>query len=309
MSCGDDILKWANSVLREASCLHKENKTPALHPAVFIVGVPRSGTTLLHQLLVNRLQVGYIDNLIARFWGCPHVGIKLSKELIPEHDRISLQYTSDLGRTPGLAGPHEFGYFWNYWFGFNEEEPHKLSEQRRTGVDIDGLGRTLADMQLMFGLPLAFKNLTCGLQAELLWQAYPKALFVYVERDPIEVGRSILAARKRFHGSYQAWWSIKPAGWPENVPDRGPASEVAWQVMETARQTMESLSCVNFIKVNYNGLLADPESVIMRIAYSIRAAGGGFVTTRGKPLRPLEHPLPTNIPTEMLNDLRKYLGR
>ncbi|NBO54134.1 MAG: hypothetical protein EBU84_05990, partial [Actinobacteria bacterium] len=42
-----------------------------LPPLVFIVGVPRSGTTLLSQLFSRFLDVGYIDNIVARFWANP----------------------------------------------------------------------------------------------------------------------------------------------------------------------------------------------------------------------------------------------
>jgi len=37
-------------------------------PILYIVGVPRSGTTLLSQLVSRYCPVGYINNLIARCW-------------------------------------------------------------------------------------------------------------------------------------------------------------------------------------------------------------------------------------------------
>src|SRR5688572_30011389 len=48
-------------------------------PVVYIVGAPRSGTTLVSQLLAKYLDVGYINNLIARFWMRPLAGIRLSE--------------------------------------------------------------------------------------------------------------------------------------------------------------------------------------------------------------------------------------
>lgn len=293
MKTTSDIIPWANSVLQSHDHARTLNKAHP-QPAIFVVGVPRSGTTILHQMVVRRLRIGYIDNLIARFWGCPSLGIAISKELITENERVSLSLSSDLGRTLGPAGPHEFGYFWNYWFGFTENTPHKLSAAKRAAVDLTGLGATLSDMQHAFGLPLVFKNLTCGLQADLVQQAYPQALFVYVERDPAKVARSILAARQRMHGNYHQWWSIRPAGWPEGVPDGGPVAEVIWQIEQTRAQVRRCLTGVPHIVVPYSDVLEQPETVIQAIAHKVRIMGG-IVRERGEPLQPLSKPKPPSI--------------
>ena len=48
------------------------------YPIIFIVGVPRSGTTLLSQLLIEHLDIGYINNHIAKYWMAPlHSLIKI----------------------------------------------------------------------------------------------------------------------------------------------------------------------------------------------------------------------------------------
>ncbi|MFW5879616.1 MAG: sulfotransferase, partial [bacterium] len=50
-------------------------------PVIFIVGLPRSGTTPLAQMMVQRFRLGYVTNLIAKFWNSPELGIALTKEL------------------------------------------------------------------------------------------------------------------------------------------------------------------------------------------------------------------------------------
>ena len=84
-------------------------------PLVYIVGVPRSGTTLLSQMLCGYLPVGYINNLIARFWLKPSVGIRLSKTVLGEEARRHITLRSTHGTTEGASSPHEFGYFWRHW--------------------------------------------------------------------------------------------------------------------------------------------------------------------------------------------------
>src|SRR5581483_9026315 len=46
---------------------------------IFILGLPRSGTTLLSQIIFNNLDLACTNNLIARFWDAPLCGTHLSK--------------------------------------------------------------------------------------------------------------------------------------------------------------------------------------------------------------------------------------
>ena len=51
---------------------------------VFVVGAPRSGTTVLIQALAAAFDVGYISNLAASFWQAPALGVLFSRRLVPE---------------------------------------------------------------------------------------------------------------------------------------------------------------------------------------------------------------------------------
>ena len=84
------------------------------YPIVFIIGLHRSGTTLLNQILAHTSNYGYINNIIARFWRAPVFGIQLSKQLIGEEREIN--FNSNYGKTNHISGPHEFSFFWHHWF-------------------------------------------------------------------------------------------------------------------------------------------------------------------------------------------------
>ena len=89
-------------------------------PTVFVVGLPRSGTTLCQQLLAYCLDVGYINNLIARFWLAPTQGVAISRAVLG--DARGTLYTSDYATTSEPAGVHEFSYFWHDLLGIRAEE-------------------------------------------------------------------------------------------------------------------------------------------------------------------------------------------
>src|SRR6056297_1198149 len=82
---------------------------PVRHPFLFVVGPPRSGTTLLSQLIAYTFDVSYINNLVARFYLAPLHGIRFSKTVLGESKQSDFQ--SNYARTGNLSDIHEFGYF------------------------------------------------------------------------------------------------------------------------------------------------------------------------------------------------------
>ena len=72
-----DDLNLRLATFHDAEVTEQPEHFPTLH----VVGPPRSGTTLLMQLLAAHLEVGYINNLIASFWRVPLYGIRLSKKV------------------------------------------------------------------------------------------------------------------------------------------------------------------------------------------------------------------------------------
>jgi len=65
-------------------------------PVVFVVGLPRSGTTLLSQLLAYCLDAGYVTNVAARFWLAPVHGIRLSRLLAGDEPPLHQMIFEDL---------------------------------------------------------------------------------------------------------------------------------------------------------------------------------------------------------------------
>ena len=81
------------------------------YPNFFILGLPRSGTTMLNQLLFNCLNIACTNNLMAKFWETPLVGAYLSKTLLGKYK--PQKYDSVYGKNNDIASPHEFSYFWH----------------------------------------------------------------------------------------------------------------------------------------------------------------------------------------------------
>src|SRR5215831_19286131 len=145
-------------------------------PLLFIVGLPRSGTTLLSQLVSRYLRVGYINNIVARFWLNPLVGIALSRAILGQNPGEKISLESKHGVTQEPWGPHEFGYFWRHWLHLDECETHHLDKEVASRLDRDDLREMLFRIASAFHLPVVFKNIICGPNASLLSTIYPKSL-------------------------------------------------------------------------------------------------------------------------------------
>jgi hypothetical protein len=245
-------------------------------PLVYIVGVPRSGTTLLAQMLCGYLPVGYINNLIARFWLKPSVGIRLSQAVLGEEARNHITLRSTHGTTEGASSPHEFGYFWRYWLQLDQTPTHHLSVPALAKLDRVGLQYALQqEILASFNCPVVLKNIICGFHAAFLTEIHPLSLFLYIQRDPLATAASILKVRRERFGSYHTWWSLKPSTYPFDIPPNDPALEVAMQVVMCQREIDQELSRpgVHSLRCTYEQLCTSPRQVLEQVCERLAALG------------------------------------
>lgn len=244
-------------------------------PVTFIVGPPRSGTTLLYQVLAATGAFTYVTNFAARFWMAPALALRIEQAL-DLHGGGSLDFESDVGRTGGWAGPHEFGYFWDRWFA--PEETHHLQDRTLERVDAGSLARELAAMERVDGRPLLFKNVRVGFHASFLDRVLEDAVFVLCRRDPLYTMQSILQTRQRVLGDAQAWWSIRPAAYPD-LKDLPAEEQIAGQVHHTLtemRAELDRLEEDQWTGVTYEALCEDPTGTVEQVAEIVEGSGASL---------------------------------
>jgi hypothetical protein len=186
---------------------------------IFILGAPRTGSTVLYQALCSRFGLPYIANLTNdHFARTPIVGLTIQKA-VP----VRIHYASRYGKTDGAFQPSEGSAVMTRWFGgghpsalvsaciLEGKEPHFLA--------------TLTAAEALFGAPLVIKNAWNCFRVRYLAKALPFARFIWIRRDVADAAKSDLAARYRTKGSAREWNSATP----ENIEElrrMAPAAQV-----------------------------------------------------------------------------------
>jgi hypothetical protein len=252
-------------------------------PFVFVIGVPRSGTTLTSQLLAYCLDAGYVNNAAARFWLAPVHGIRLARLIAGERGERS--FRSDYARTDGLLDIHEFGYFWRHWLLKRTFDDVVHAGEREREIDWEGLRRTLANVQHELGRPFVAKNVLAAHHVAKVTEVLGPVVWVLVERDPLDACVSILDARTRYYADPRTWWSYVPPEYPR-LKDLDESEQIAGQVHYLTKLYERRLAEVDpacVVRLSYETMCAEPAAALEAVRSSASGAYGHDLALREPP--------------------------
>ncbi|KAA8976810.1 sulfotransferase [Halospina sp. K52047b] len=277
----EKFLENMNEALRHSEHATYKEEIPQ-YPFIFIIGLPRSGTTLLSQVIAAGLEVGYIDNLAARFWLAPVTGIRLSQSIFGSKRVNSFQ--SHYGATQDPVDVHEFGYFWRHWLGKQTFADIKNARVHEDNIDWNGLRRSLANMQQCFNAPMSFKNIYGSYHMARMQRELGKVLYIYIERDPVDVAVSILKARERHYSDLNKWWSYVPPEY-EKLLDKDYWTQIAGQVHYLTRYYRKEFADIEdqrtVLSVTFEELCKKPESIVEAVRNRLWSVFDCQVSTTG----------------------------
>jgi len=256
-------------------------------PVSFIVGLPRSGSSLLYQALTGTNQFNYISNFTSKFWESPYVGLMIEK-ILGIRNKKEISFTSDFGKTTdGLHSPHEFMYFWDKWFA-QGQETQEVPKHLLKKIDKNKFKKEIALIESVLKKPVLFKSqFWLTLQMDFLNETFPNSLFISTKRNPLYIAQSIAIGRKRINGNINKWWSIKPKEY-DSLKTLNWAEQVIGQVYYTEKQLVNSLKIIpshRKVETTYENLCNNPKIVIEEVSHKINKLGGSIdaVTSHLKP--------------------------
>ena len=244
--------------------------------AVLVVGGPRSGTTLVYQLLAKHLNVSYTSNWTGMF---PRSPIAAGR-LVPRWQRDPRERGGTrnfFGSVSGMDGPNDAFGLWDRWFGDVRGRPEPPSPE--AAGEMRDFVRA---WNRAFGRPLLNKNNRNALLIEALADALPAAVFVVVERDPVYVAQSLLESRKTVQGDADAGWGLLARDADPDDPE-GAVEAVCAQVREFQAEInlqADRVDPTRVVRVRYDAFCRDPGATLAAVAAACPAAG----PVRGTPL-------------------------
>ncbi len=233
--------------------LSKEKKCK--WPPVFIIGAPRSGTSLLYQLLVNSFEFSYFPNIANRFYMCPITATKIGKQLCRKY-RSS--FSSSYGFEKGCMAPSEAGNIWNRWFphenreGYNYTPADYLSPPAQHTIY-----QMVVNIQEIYGAPFITKNVKMSVRLPALQQMFPEAVYICIQRDIKDSALSNLAIRRK---NKTDWWSVMPKE-INQIKHLSDTEQVYYQVYYVNKNIEEDLRLIpstQIHKIKYESICTNP---------------------------------------------------
>lgn len=266
----EEIVKLNSALRRLESATINRNKDKDKFPPIFIIGAPRAGATLVNQIIASAFKIAYIDNISAKFWDAPSLGLMLSNEIAPFESRTIKKYTSSFGVTEEQIGPHEFGYFWQKWFQFHEF--HELTTKELNLIEKQKFADQVYAMAKSVNLPLVFKNtMLLTLQIDYLFDVFPDALFIFCYREPLYNAQSLLQSRIKYFGNMDEWFSVKPLNY-FSIKEKSNTEQVVQQIhscyykIEKLKEKMDKNNYNRYISIKYMNVCHNTNSIIKKVS-------------------------------------------
>lgn len=244
---------------------------------IFMIGVPRSGTTIIFEALSNHEDLGYFTSFTSRFpnfWfmegGVRIFNLPIFKRLPKGEKKQYKQGKGFIHRF--LPTPIENYEKWvslcgeKFAFDYLLDTTATVEEEQKVKTTI----KRLLSVQ---GKPRFLGKFTGPPRMAYLKSIFPDAIFVNVIRDPRAVVNSLLEVDfwKAGNGYTKPWWKNGLLdGWEAEWEKygRSPAALTAIQIRrinEVTNLERKDLKEGQFLEVTYEDFIANPVSVMDKI--------------------------------------------
>lgn len=230
-------------------------------PVILIVGPPRSGTTLIYQVLGYSLDVTYPNNLGSLLPRSPITASRMATKRRAEFQNF-------YGQTARMSGPNDAFHIWDRWLGSDRY----MARTDLSDAEIEEMQRFLQAWTVVHKKPFLNKNNRNAECAGMLAKHLPLSYFVAVRRDPVCVARSLIKAREVVQGDKTVGWGLQCQEQHANEDPLGYVHDVCDQVQKNEQSLADQLSKIDpqrVIGITYESFCTDPDGYIRQIANRI----------------------------------------
>jgi hypothetical protein len=253
--------KYAARILKRIEKELLGRPPSACQPQFFILGLPRSGTTLIYQYIVHRLDVAYFPNPVGRYFDSPCAITWLSRMLFPPY---CSDFASRYGKVMGRMAPREAGNFWLRFFSLDDYTNENQLNAEQAAI-LQKIIRCVQD--IFHNAPFVNKNVKHLLRIGALASGFPDSYFIVVEREFADIGLSILEARRKAATDPADWWSVRPPAF-DRLKELPIADQIAGQVFDLNEKMAADLNLLapeRVLRTVYRDFCRNPEGMVARI--------------------------------------------
>lgn len=282
------------------NALYKRAPRPE-HPMIFVCGAPRTGTTLVTQVLLNHLPVQYLNNLTAVFPRSPIVANQLLSQFVK---RRPTSYSSFYGKSDRFSGPNDALYIWDRWLG----NDRGLIRDSLSAEEASNMIRFFGAFQGAFPGPLLNKNNNLNVQANVVAEVFDNAHFICMTRDPLYLAQSLYLARLDIHGDADFPYGIHD---PSRASTQDVVEDVCQQVLFHHRKIHEQqsrLGAERFWIIPYEQFCQQPEALVVQAAEKILGMSIQAAELK-KSLAPFSISNKTRMDPEVFEKIKATLSR
>lgn len=280
---------------------HYERAAAPRHPVILVTGAPRSGTTVLSQVLLHHLPLAYFNNLTAVFPRAPIVANRMFGRWLK---RKPVVYRSFYGRTNGFAAENDGLHLWDRWLGSDRYSlPSRLD-----AATAEAMRRFFGAYETAFGRPVLNKNNALATGATMIADALPTARFIVIRREPAFAVQSILGAREIIQGSRAEAYGVSD---PTKRNGGDPIADVCAQVLYHERRIEEQrreIDPARFWVIDYEDFCRAPHAIVERVANEILDVSVDADALRAA-LPPLGNTNRITLPTAEFERIRATLAQ
>lgn len=223
-------------------------------PILFVVGIQRTGSTLVSQFIEKSFDFFPIGNFNSIFKRSSYY---LHQWLSKTYKRANPSYQNFYGISKGIFSVGDCYELWDRWFGKNHYVlPHSVSEKKEADLRC-----TFKSLYSAYKKPLLTKNNRNSLLLPVFKRNFKNAFYVVVKRNPVAVIRSTIKASKDFFGDESFLWGLYPLADfnTSNYENSVEAATVQFLMLEQIlNKHLESIDSDSYLVVDYNDFCTNP---------------------------------------------------